>query len=95
MKFITKLKLPVHDADSVFIEPKIVSVTIVHNPYILDNTIQTIQTVYKYFIDDMLVITYYTNGKDALFFPIYHELEKWPKEKLDRMLEQHLPHIGY
>jgi hypothetical protein len=62
--------------------------TVEHNPYFLNNTIQA---VYKYFIDGLLVITYYTNGRDCVLNPVYHALEQWSKEKLDSLLAKYLP----
>lgn len=63
--------------------------TIKRRPYILNGTIQP---VYKYYLDGVLVLTYYTNGKNTNLYPVYHKLETWPKEKLDVILARYLPH---
>ena len=64
------------------------SVSIEQRPYILDGKIQA---VYKYFIDGMLVLTFYTNGQTAKLYPVYHELDMWPKRKLNNLLAGILP----
>jgi len=64
------------------------SVSIERRAYILDGNIQA---VYKYFIDGMLVLTFYTNGQTTNLYPVYHELDIWPKRKLDNLLAGLLP----
>ena len=56
--------------------------------YILDSTIQP---VYKYIINNKCICTYYTNGGDYKLYPVYHDLENWPKEKIEMLLERYLP----
>ena len=64
------------------------SVSIERYAYILNGNIQS---VYKYFIDGMLVLTFYTNGQTTNLYPVYHELDIWPKRKLDNLLAGFLP----
>jgi hypothetical protein len=64
------------------------SVSIEQHPYILDGKIQA---VYKYLIDGMLVLTFYTNGQTGKLYPVYHELDIWPKRKLNNLLAGILP----
>lgn len=59
-------------------------ISIERRAFILDGRIQP---VYKYLIDDMLVLTYYTNGHTTDLYPVYHELDVWSKKKLDDLLE--------
>jgi hypothetical protein len=49
------------------------------------------QSVYKYFIDDILVLTYYTNGQSTILYPVYYKLDTWPKIKIDNLLASILP----
>lgn len=56
--------------------------------FILDGMIQP---VYKYFIDDMLVLTFYTNGHSQTLNAVYHALDMWSKKQLDDLLEGILP----
>lgn len=63
-------------------------ISIERRAFILDGRIQP---VYKYLIDDMLVLTYYTNGQTTVLYPVYHELDIWSKKKLDDLLEGILP----
>lgn len=70
------------------LQPAKFLLTVERKPYFLNNTIQS---VYKYFIDGLLVITYYTNGRDCVLNPVYHALDQWPKEKLDFVLAKYLP----
>ena len=63
-------------------------ISIERRAFILDGRIQP---VYKYFIDDMLVLTFYTNGYTTILYPVYHELDIWPKTKLDELLEGIIP----
>lgn len=58
-------------------------ITIEQRPFILDGNIQP---VYRYFIDGILVLTYYTNGQTENLYPVYHELGIWPKAKIDELL---------
>ena len=68
--------------------------TIERSPYLLN---KSVQTVYKYFIDGDLVITYYTNGWNTNLYPVYHmsnledDARIWTKEKLDLLLSKYLP----
>ena len=39
----------------------------------------------------MPVITFYTNGFTKVLYPVYHELDTWPKQKLDNLLNGILP----
>jgi hypothetical protein len=61
-------------------------------PYLLN---KTIQPVYNYYyiqegnIKELL--TYYTNGCDKDFFPVYHDLVNYPKHILDTLLKNLLP----
>lgn len=64
------------------------SVSIERYAYILDGNVQA---VYKYFIDGMLVLTFYTHGQTTNLYPVYHELDIWPKRKLDNLLLGFLP----
>lgn len=64
------------------------NVSIENYAYILNGNIQA---VYKYFIDDILVLVYYTNGQSTDVYPVYYELELWPKIKLDNLLAAILP----
>jgi len=64
------------------------SVSIERRAYILDGMMQA---VYKYFIDGMLVLTFYTNGCTKNLYPVYHELDIWPKKTLDDLLADILP----
>lgn len=75
-----------HSIKSLAIQDKIVFVE--QRAYILDGNIQA---VYKYFIDDMLVLTFYTNGHTTKLYSVYHELDIWPKKKLDELLNNCLP----
>jgi len=63
-------------------------VSIERRAFILDGLIQP---VYKYFINDMLVLTFYTNGFTKILYPVYHELDIWTKKQLDDLLAGHLP----
>jgi len=74
-------------------------ITIEKKPYILDNTIQP---VYKYYIDNVEVLTYYTNGAtDAnkkltlILYPVYHNQEHYSKDILDALLATLLPPYFY
>ena len=62
-------------------------ITIEKKPYILN---KTIQPVYKYYIDDKEVLTYYTNGCDNLLYPVYDKY-KYSKDILDTLLHNLLP----
>ena len=62
-------------------------ITIEKKPYILN---KTNQPVYKYYIDDKEVLTYYTNGCDNKLFPVYNK-ENYPKDILDTLLHNLLP----
>ena len=64
------------------------SVSIERRAYILDGRIQA---VYKYSIDDMLVLTFYTNGHTTNLYPVYHALDIWSKKNLDDLLADILP----
>ena len=63
-------------------------ITIEKKPYILN---KTIQSVYKYYIDDKEVLTYYTNGYDNLLYPVYNNKDNYPKDILDTLLYNLLP----
>lgn len=65
-------------------------ITIEKKPYILN---KTIQSVYKYYIDDNEVLTYYTNGCDNLLYPVYNDndKDKYSKDILDTLLHNLLP----
>jgi hypothetical protein len=74
-------------------------ITIEKKPYILDNTIQP---VYKYYIDDTEVLTYYTNGVTGAnkkltltLYPVYHNQEHYSKDILDALLATLLPPYFY
>lgn len=88
MKFVNKIVLSSDTSNNLPLEFTDITVIIEREPFVLD---KTIQTVYKYMINDMLVITYYTNGIDTQLFPVYHNSEIWPKEKLEKLLERYLP----
>jgi hypothetical protein len=98
MKFLKKLLLPSSriDENNIYIDNSFenntnnanITVVIEREPYVLNNKIQS---VYKYFVNDMLVITYYTNGCDTELYPVYHDTELWPKEKLEKLLDGYLP----
>jgi hypothetical protein len=75
-----------HNTKTIVINGILVSIE--SRAYILDGTIQP---VYKYVIDRILVLTYYSNGWDRELYPVYHALEIWPKEKLDELLSGLLP----
>jgi len=64
------------------------SVSIERRAYILNGRMQA---VYKYFIDSMLVLTFYTNGHTTTLYPVYHELDIWSKQNLDNLLADILP----
>ena len=51
-------------------------ITIEKKPYILN---KTIQPVYKYYIDDKEVLTYYTNGYNTTLYPLYNTVN-YPKD---------------
>lgn len=63
-------------------------VSIEKKSFILDGRIQP---VYKYYIDGMLVLTFYTNGFTKILYPVYYKLDIWSKKKLDDLLEGILP----
>ena len=63
-------------------------ITIEKKPYILN---KTIQSVYKYYIDDKEVLTYYTNGCDNSLYPVYKDKDKYSKDILDTLLHNLLP----
>lgn len=71
---------------SLVIQDKTISIE--RQAFILDGNIQP---VYKYFIDGMLVLTFYTNGYTTILYPVYHELDIWPKNKLNDLLKGILP----
>ena len=75
-----------HSNRTIVIQDK--SVSIERHAFILNGMIQV---VYKYWIDGMLVITYYTNGLTVNLNPVYHKLDIWPKTKLDSLLVDVLP----
>lgn len=75
-----------HSIKKLIIEDKIISIE--SRAYILNGNIQT---VYKYFINNILVLTFYTNGKTTQLYPIYNEINIWPKKKLDALLSEFLP----
>ena len=75
-----------HFIKTVVIQDK--KVLIERRAFILDGRIQP---VYKYFINDMLVLTFYTNGLTKTLYPLYHELDTWSKKQLDDLLEGILP----
>jgi hypothetical protein len=64
--------------------------TIEKKPYILD---KTIQPVYRYYIDDKEVLTYYTNGSNKILYPVYNDNdnETYNKDMLDTLLVNLLP----
>ena len=68
-------------------------ITIEKKPYILD---KTIQPVYKYYIDDTEVLTYYTNGAtgaNKTLYPVYHNQENYSKDILDALLATLIPKV--
>lgn len=65
-------------------------ITIEKKPYILN---KTIQPVYKYYIDDKEVLTYYTNGANKTLYPVYHNRENYSKDILDTLLATLLPKV--
>jgi hypothetical protein len=75
-----------HSIQTIVIQDKLVSIK--RRAYILDGSIQA---VYKYWIDGMLVLTFYTNGHTTNLYPVYHKLDIWPKQKLDDLLAGMLP----
>jgi len=75
-----------HSIRTLVIQDKTVSIE--RRAYILDGKIQA---VYKYCIDGVIVITFYTNGRTKNLYPVYHELDMWPKKKLDSLLVGMLP----
>jgi hypothetical protein len=75
-----------HFIRTLVIQDKLVSIE--RRAYILDGSIQA---VYKYWIDDMLVLTFFTNGQTTNLYPVYHKLDIWPKQKLDDLLAGMLP----
>jgi len=75
-----------HSIRTIVIQDKTLSIE--RRAYSLDGRIQP---VYKYWIDDMLVLTFYTNGQTTNLYPVYHELDIWPKKILDSLLEGMLP----
>jgi hypothetical protein len=95
MKFVNKLLLPScriaennTTINNSFANSTNITVIIEREPYVLNNTIQS---VYKYLVNDMLVVTYYTNGYNTELYPVYHDNELWPKEKLEKLLDGYLP----
>lgn len=75
-----------HFIRTLVIQDKLVSIK--RRAYILDGSIQA---VYKYWIDGMLVLTFYTNGHTTNLYPVYQKLDIWPKQKLDNLLANILP----
>lgn len=75
-----------HFISTLAIQDKTVSIE--RRAYILDGRIQA---VYNYSIDGMLVLTFYTNGRTTNLYPVYHELDIWPKKTLDNLLADILP----
>ena len=75
-----------HLIKNVVIQDK--KVLIERRAFILDGRIQP---VYKYFIDDMLVITFYTNGFSKILYPLYHKQDTWSKKQVDNLLNGILP----
>jgi len=72
---------------------KTYNITIEKKPYILDNTIQP---VYKYYIDNVEVLTHYTNGatcSNKTLYPVYHNQEHYSKDILDTLLATLLPKV--
>lgn len=74
-------------------------ITIEKRPYILN---KTIQPVYKYYIDNSEVLTYYTNGANVAnvanvanktLYPVYHNQETYSKDILDTLLSTLLPKV--
>jgi hypothetical protein len=76
-----------HSIITKLIQDKIVSIE--QRGYILDGKIQS---VYKYWIDGILVLTFYTNGHTTNLYPVYHELDIWSKHKIDTLLTDMLPY---